>query len=529
MPILGVLSLAAGARLYGLDVNALWLDEAYSVWFSAQDWHYLWTEVPKFETHPPLYYSTLKIWRGIAGDSEFGLRLLSTLVSLATLPLVVSTATVLGGRSHGRIAGLLAGFLFACSGTQLLASQDARPYAFLNFAMALATYASVRIVTNPAAASRPLPVLLRTAPLVALDFALLGIGVALLAWFHNLGSLFGMGTGLALLAWWFVQGRSLTLLLNFVIAAAIAVLCYLPNLPVILMQMQTMQANGFWLQPPGFREVLSFLSTLPFDLPLDLGGVWRKVALVVIYLILTILGLRAIGGSQRRERRDLSGVWLLPLLCFVPVLLALVLSFIFQPLFLDRTLQPAQIPALIILGFAPLALGRLRGPLMAGLATLGLLSVALYHAEPRQTFYRDLARAIGESPTDGREVIVIPNSVALALDYYRQKDGVEMTVTSLPAPYPATESGYHYPAGGGGVPGIDAGGSHGLPPNVADSTQVWLVMRHAHLFDSAGLVQAYIDKLFPCVLRKIVGKRRTENEIALLVARPADDGGCDTP
>ena len=41
----------------------LWLDEAYSAWFSAQSWHVLWTDVPTYETHPPFYYSLLKLWR----------------------------------------------------------------------------------------------------------------------------------------------------------------------------------------------------------------------------------------------------------------------------------------------------------------------------------------------------------------------------------------------------------------------------------------------------------------------------------
>lgn len=48
-------------RLYRLGDASLWIDEAYSAWFSSRDWAYLWGEVPKFETHPSFYYSLLKI------------------------------------------------------------------------------------------------------------------------------------------------------------------------------------------------------------------------------------------------------------------------------------------------------------------------------------------------------------------------------------------------------------------------------------------------------------------------------------
>jgi mannosyltransferase len=44
---------ALAVRLIGITMRPLWLDEAYSAWFSAQSWHDLWTVVPTYETHPP--------------------------------------------------------------------------------------------------------------------------------------------------------------------------------------------------------------------------------------------------------------------------------------------------------------------------------------------------------------------------------------------------------------------------------------------------------------------------------------------
>lgn len=524
--VASILVLASVTRLFGLGANALWIDEAYSVWFSDQDWHYLWTEVPRFETHPPLYYSLLKAWRILAGDSEFGLRLMSALVSIATLPILMSIAIVIGGKPHGRTAGLLAGLLFACSGTQLLASQDARPYTFLTFGMALTTLAVARIVSNPAQASRSLPTLLRHDAKAAADFVLLGVGVALMAWFHNLGTLFGIGTGLTLLIWWFVRGPSWRLLINLLIAALVAIVCYAPNLPVILIQVQAMNANGFWLKEPDLRAVATVLASLPFDISLDSGGIWRVTILLTGNVILLVLGVYAIAGLRGQASRDRSIAWILPAIAFVPVALSLLISFAFQPIFLDRTLQPAQVPALIMLGFAPLAVTRLRVPVMTALLALCALSVPLFHAEPRQTFFRDVARAIDESAPEARNVFVVPNSSALALDYYRHRLSVDMELHPLPAPFPAFGLNFTYPGGGGGVPGVDAETLKRLPQTAEEFPQVWLVMRDGSLFDPTHMVRNYLQEHYPCLQRELKGNGRRGDEVALLMARRLEDGSC---
>jgi predicted membrane-bound mannosyltransferase len=66
--------LALAVRLNGIALRPLWLDEAYSAWFSTRSWDYLWTAVPTYEPHPPFYYSLLKLWRGLAGGGAVALR-----------------------------------------------------------------------------------------------------------------------------------------------------------------------------------------------------------------------------------------------------------------------------------------------------------------------------------------------------------------------------------------------------------------------------------------------------------------------
>src|SRR6478672_11226701 len=86
--VVGMTILALFMRLGHIGSRPIWLDEAFSQWFSSQSFHYLWTVLPSYEVHPPFYYSLLKAWRWIAGDSALALRSLSVLFAIATVPIV---------------------------------------------------------------------------------------------------------------------------------------------------------------------------------------------------------------------------------------------------------------------------------------------------------------------------------------------------------------------------------------------------------------------------------------------------------
>src|SRR3569833_2947006 len=89
---IGLALLALAVRLIDIGVRPLWLDEAYSAWFSSRGWHVLLTQVPTYEPHPPFYYSLLKVWRMASGGSAVALRSFSVLFALATVPLVIAAS-----------------------------------------------------------------------------------------------------------------------------------------------------------------------------------------------------------------------------------------------------------------------------------------------------------------------------------------------------------------------------------------------------------------------------------------------------
>ncbi len=86
------------------------------------------------ESAPPLYYVLAWFWTQLTGTGEFGLRSLSALAGVATVPV----AYLLGEELRGRRAGIVAAALVAVNPMLLWYSQEARSYALLVLLTALA-------------------------------------------------------------------------------------------------------------------------------------------------------------------------------------------------------------------------------------------------------------------------------------------------------------------------------------------------------------------------------------------------------
>lgn len=97
-------------------------------------------EVGSSESSPPLYYALAWLWTQLTGTAEFGLRSLSALAGLATVPVAYLLATEL----RGRRAGIAAAAFVAVNPMLLWYSQEARAYALLSLLTAVAALCFVR-------------------------------------------------------------------------------------------------------------------------------------------------------------------------------------------------------------------------------------------------------------------------------------------------------------------------------------------------------------------------------------------------
>lgn len=131
----GVMLSALALRVLRLDMQPLWWDEGYSVFFATRDFSTMLARTA-VDIHPPLYYALLQLWITLAGNSELVLRLLSVLIGIATVPFMY----LLGSRSFGRRVGVLSAILLAISPLSIYYSQEVRMYGLVTLLAAVSMF-----------------------------------------------------------------------------------------------------------------------------------------------------------------------------------------------------------------------------------------------------------------------------------------------------------------------------------------------------------------------------------------------------
>src|SRR5437867_8067271 len=147
-PLMGLLLLAFGLRVAGLERQSIWVDEGFSVDFAsrtAADMTAMWKarggvgaitdpEAARaasdplaiaVDIHPPLYYLMLNQWLPLAGRGEYAVRFPSVIVGT----LLVLVLYKLGASLAGPSAGLAGAAVGTVTPFYVAFSQEARMYA----------------------------------------------------------------------------------------------------------------------------------------------------------------------------------------------------------------------------------------------------------------------------------------------------------------------------------------------------------------------------------------------------------------
>ena len=145
LPAVGLVSIAFALRIFRLEAQSLWYDEAISVYYSAKDLPDLFSYLTR-DNHPPLYFVLLHYWMALMGRSEFAIRLLSLVAGVVEIPLLY----VLGRRLLGthNYAGALAALIAALSPWHVWYSQETRMYSLATALGLLSIYLLLRASTH---------------------------------------------------------------------------------------------------------------------------------------------------------------------------------------------------------------------------------------------------------------------------------------------------------------------------------------------------------------------------------------------
>ena len=124
--LLALTLLALFLRVLRLDLQPLWWDEGYSVWFATHPLGQM-VGLTAEDIHPPLYYALLHGWTLLLGSGPIALRLLSVVFGVLAVPAIY----LAGRRMLTHRAALLAALLLAINPLHIFYSQEVRMYGLM--------------------------------------------------------------------------------------------------------------------------------------------------------------------------------------------------------------------------------------------------------------------------------------------------------------------------------------------------------------------------------------------------------------
>jgi hypothetical protein len=457
--------LALTLRLIGIGLRPLWLDEAYSAWFSSCGWHELWTQVPTYEPHPPFYYSLLKLWRELVGGSAVALRSFSILLAVATVPLVLAASVELERqRPTGRpsLRAGIAGFFAAASPMLIFLGQEARPYPLLIFAYALALLGLIRLFREFGA----------DGPGKWTSWLMLAAGTEIGLWAHGLGLLYALCLAAALAPAWLKPPFDHSRMVRGIGTALLVALLYLPCLLMIVSRASDWGTGWLSWSPDMLLQLLSL-----YAIPVEVLTVGSAVA----GLVLILLAKRAIQAGV--EARGWTTERALLLLWWGPPLLAAVISQFAIPIFLIRTLAATLVPACLAMSgvLARVDSPRERLALAAALVVTLTPSAVQIALRPSTEAWDQVSAYLRQHVAAGDQVWVYPNDSALPL----RDAGATAPMHGIPGDYPAVGIRGPIRAGSPAVVSVTAAQARAIAeaPVLHHVPTIWLVTRQSGVFD----------------------------------------------
>lgn len=398
--VVGVLLVLRGVLA---DQPALWIDEGFSLYHARGPLGHLWTDGWRLESSPPTYYSVLRAWSVLAGDSETAARLLSLLLTAVAALFVHRAARVLAGPTAAAVAVVV----WMLPALAFEYSLEIRPYALLMvfvagavsaLAHALVAHRERRIGDARAAVRAVAPVVLAGAAAFythTTAFACLA-GLAAAALYHGWRTRAGAGFFAAWLGG----------------CVALALLCA-PHVVVALGVLDSNRAGLAWIPSSFDPRHLALVAR-----HLVLGQIYWSTPLMLALAAAVYAGL-AVLAWRCRERTEVIAIGaVLPVVGF----LALWFAGASQPILMARTVLWLWVPLAVLVGCAAAGLDwRRPAPwaaavavvLLAGASTTGYLQDRP-HQRPWHAALVELESRI--KPGDG--VLLLDSEVGCVVDRY---------------------------------------------------------------------------------------------------------------
>jgi mannosyltransferase len=402
-----------------LAPSGLWLDEALSVDIAKLPLQ----QVPGAlvqDGSPPLYYILLHYWMLVFGQSDFAVRALSGVISVATLPFLWAA----GERAGGRRVAWAALLLGASSPWAIYYGTDTRMYSLMALE-AILWYLAVRRALELPSRGRLACVALVTAALMYThywDLYLVVVGGLWALWRSWRENRTGTHVPYA------QPGAARKLLWAMVVGGVI----WLPWSPVFVFQ--ALHTGTPWTTPPGPQDLLSVFDYFSGAVAGTDAGGWGELLTFMLFGLVA-LGVCAKpgpnGASVVLELRAQSRARLVSLLVAGPLAVAVVAGIVTNAAF-DYRYIAVVFPLFIVLcalGVTAFSSPRVTAGILAVACTAGLFAAQLQNSQPR-TQAVQVAADLNAQARPGDVVVYCPDQLGPAV--YRLFDLPGVTQLTYP-------------------------------------------------------------------------------------------------
>ena len=346
------------------------------------------------DSMPPLHYLLLHYWINIFGDSEFSVRLLSTIFSLATIVICFLISKKL---SNDKVA-LITSLLLAVSVFQIEYAQETRNYSLISFLCASSVYFLIRWEENKDMWN-------------IMFFMLSNI---FLLYTHVLGSIWiGSLSIYFIISKYYFKDFSNTKLTQWITVQLIILLCFLPWIKVVLLQSTTWNQNA-WMPTMTWKDILGT--------PVTFSG---------SYALLTISVL-SIANAIINFKENKSAASLITYFLIFPIVLLLILCSIFNSIYLQKYTIGSHSFFLILAAF---------GIAQFKNAKVGFLVIALYlifsgiklfdyYTQSRKEQWREAVQYI-EKNSKNEDLVLVDAGYCIKNAYNYYAKNKEMNILPL--------------------------------------------------------------------------------------------------
>jgi len=401
-----ILILGFVLRSYNLSYQSIWLDEAFSIYYSQQE---LMNIISLRDPSPPLYYTLLHFWIKFSGISESGVRLLSVIFGTASIFIIYLLGTCILNKE----AGIFSAILLAFSPLHIYYSQEARTYSLLFLLTLLSMYFYCKFDKN------------------ASKWNLFGyfISTVLLLYshFYALFIIFAQNIHLFIInkskfskkSWdnsdilriprffivstYFIHNKKLKM---WILIQALIFICYIPW---IVQLFSIIPENSYsWIPRPSASDLITIINH-SFS-----GGVFSFYGLTLTVICILLI----MRYKYNSEKSSLFLIWIT-----VPVLVPFIYSSIFTPIFTPKYVYFVSLPLFIMISQVLSSMKTTNKRVL--LSVLVILSFATLFVQQNtisKPSWDNVAEYLQDNYEENDKIVIINSYDIMPLSYYFSKD-----------------------------------------------------------------------------------------------------------